>query len=154
MKRFIVLCGALALLALPTFAADGKAMGCCGKQAGIERSVANVENGVRITMTATDAKAIAMLQERSATMDKDGCADCPMHAQGVTRTVEKTANGIVITATTTDAALVAKLQQHAVTMGTAACGAKAAGKTGCCAGKATGAAAGCAHGEKAAPATT
>ncbi len=153
MKRFVALCGLIALLALPAFAGDGKAMGCCGKQAGVERSVANIDNGVRVTMTAADAKMIAMLQEKSATMDKDGCADCPMHAEGVTRTIEKTANGIVITATATDPALVAKLQKHAATMGSMACGAKAEGKAGCCA-KGKAGAAGSAHAEKPAPATT
>jgi hypothetical protein len=153
MKRFIALSGLLALLALPAFAGDGKAMGCCGKQAGIARSVANIDNGVRVTMTATDAKMVAMLQEKSATADSEGCADCPLHAKGVTRTVDRTANGIVITATATDAALVATLQKHAASMASMSCGAKADGKAGCCA-KGKAGATGCAHAEKAAPATT
>jgi hypothetical protein len=152
MKRFIVLCGVLALLALPAIAGDGKAMGCCGKQANVERSVTNTENGVRVTLTSADAKTVAMLQEKSAACDKAGCGDCPMHAEGVNRTVDKTENGIVITATATDQAMIAKLQQHAATMGSASCGAKSANKAGCCAkGKP---AAGCAHGAGTAPATT
>jgi hypothetical protein len=153
MKRFISLCGLVALLALPAFAGDGTAMGCCAKQTGVQRSVANLDNGVRITMTSTDAKTVAMLQENSAKADAEGCANCPLRAQGVTRTVEKTADGIVVTATTSDPALLAKLQQHAAMMSTASCCGKGQAKTGCC-GRGNGAGAGCQRAAKTAPAAT
>jgi hypothetical protein len=156
MRRFFVLSALVAMLAMPALAGQGKAMGCCGKQSGVQRSVANVDNGVRITMTATDPKVVASLQEMSASCGAaGGCADCPMHGEGVTRTVEKTADGIVVTATATDPAMVAKLQQHAATMGAAGCaGAKAEAKAGCCAKGAAGMAGGCPRAAAAKPATT
>ncbi len=155
MKRFLVMCGMLAMLATAAFAADEKPMGCCAKQAGVERAVVKLDNGVRVTMTSKDAKVVAMLQEKSAS-DKGCCPSCPMHAEGVTRTVEKTVDGVVVTATAADAALVAKLQQHATMEGMAGCGAKAADKAaGCCAKGAAKGMKGCPHSEKpAAPANS
>ena len=152
MKKILVLSGMMALFALSVTAGDGKAMGCCAKQDAVTRTVANIDNGVKVTLASTDAKAVAMLQEKAPTCSQGGCGDCPMHAEGVTRTVENTADGVVVTATATDMELVAKLQAHA-TKDAAACARGSEAKAGCCAkGKAE--AKGCAHGTEAAPQTT
>jgi hypothetical protein len=123
-KRMLVGLGLAALIAVPLLAGpNGPAMGagCCMSQTGVERTVTNLANGVRITLTATDPKVVETLQARTETCPKDGCADCPMHAEGVTRSVEKTANGVVITATSSDPAQVAKLQKHAASMTAGTC---------------------------------
>jgi hypothetical protein len=147
MKRLFLLFALAALLATTLIAADtAKPMACCSKAAGVERTVANLDNGVKITITAKDAKAVAMIQNMAAScgMDKDCCKDCPMMAEGVTRAVETTANGVVITATATDTKLVKAMQEHAATCGNAS-------MKGCCKGKAKSAAA-CPH-AKNSPAT-
>jgi hypothetical protein len=151
MKKILMLCGAVALLALTVAAGDGKTMGCCAKQGAINRSVTNLDNGVRIAMTSTDAKVVAMLQEKAPSCTKGGCGDCPMHGEGVTRTVDTTADGVVVTATAIDAALVASLQKHAAA--DAASCTRSDAKASCCAKGKTDAA-GCAHGAGAAPKTT
>ena len=133
MRRFFLVLALAILVAVPALAADatGKVMACCAKGAGVERTVANLDNGVRVTMTAKDSKAVAMIQEHSASCTKDdpACKDCPMAAEGVTRTVEKTDTGVVITATSSNPELVKKLQAHA-----ASCG--SGNMKGCCKGKA------------------
>ena len=134
MKRMVLLVALIALLAVPlvVMAANAaKQMSCCGKAAGVERTVANLDNGVKITLTAKDAKAVTMIQEMAAScgQDKGCCKDCPMMAEGVTRTVEKTADGVAITATATDAKLVKAMQEHAANCGNAS-------MKGCCRGKA------------------
>jgi len=130
MKRFFVLFALTLLAVAPLTAADAAGPMACCKGAGVERTVTNLENGVKVTMTAKDPKAAAMIQEMSASCAKGTpcCKDCPMAAEGVTRTVEKTESGVVITATATNPDLVKKLQAHAV---------MAAGgeMKGCCKGK-------------------
>ena len=135
MKRIALLVALIALLAGPlmVMAADAaRQMSCCGKAAGIERTVANLDNGVKITFTAKDPKAVAMIQDMAAScgQDKGCCKDCPMMAEGVTRSIEKTSSGVVITATATDAKLVKAMQEHA-----ASCGGTA--MKDCCKGKAS-----------------
>jgi hypothetical protein len=121
MKRLVLFAIVLTLAAAPLLAADPTtsapgcakhSASCCAQAAGVERSVEKLADGVRITMTAKDAKTVAMVQECA---DK-GCKDasCPMSAKGVTRKVEKTATGVVITATATDPALVTSLQNHSM----------------------------------------
>ena len=141
MKRFLLLIVLVVLTAAPLMAADAAGPMACCRAAGVERTVANLDNGVRVTMTAKDAKVVAMIQEMSATCSKDTpcCKDCPMAAEGVTRTVEKTESGIVVTATATSPDLVKKLQAHAATMaaggemkGCCKGGAKASGVGGKC----------------------
>jgi len=161
MKRVLSILGLAALLAVPAVAGDAK--GCCARQQGVTRSVAKVDNGVRITMTSTDPKTVSMLQSKAPECAKSDCDDCPMHAEGVARSVETLADGVAVTATATNAALIAKLQEHAT--GAATCS-RSDAKVGCCAksGAAaagcapahpqSSAAAGCAHGSHAAPATT
>lgn len=117
MKRIATLAVLCALLALPLLAADTPAKpsaACCLKSAGAQRTVTNLDSGVKITITGGDLKLAAMIQEETATCPKPGCSkDCPMRAEGVTRTVEKTDTGVVITATASDPEMVKKLQQHA-----------------------------------------
>ena len=118
MKRILPLTVVLAALAAGVIlAADTSTApkaGCCAKGSSVTRSVANLDNGVRITVNAANAKAVAMIQEMTVACSKDDacCKDCPMMAEGVTRTVEKTPTGVVITATATDARLVKALQEH------------------------------------------
>jgi hypothetical protein len=165
MRKFLVLFGVAALLALSAAAGDGKAMGCCAKQGAVTRSVANIANGVTVTMTSADAKMVAMMHDKAQTCSQGACDDCPMHTEGVTRSVENTADGIVVTATATDPTLVAKLQAHAAK--SAASCTRSEAKAGCCAKGTTDAAgrghgsekaksgeAGCAHGAETAPKAT
>ncbi len=120
MKRLATLTVPLALFALPLLAADTPAKapaGCCLKAAGAQRTVTNLDNGVKITITGTDPKLVAMIQDETAVCPKPGCSNaCPMRAEGVKRTVEKTDAGVVIVATSTDPAMVTKLQRHAAKM--------------------------------------
>ena len=117
MKKLYMLVALLAVAGM-AFAAENPMAGCCKKMGGVQRTVANIENGVTITMTATDPKVVAMIQEHTATCGKGmaGCKDCPMHAEGVSRSIAKTATGVVITATATTPELVKKLQAHAGAM--------------------------------------
>jgi hypothetical protein len=169
MKRIAPFAVLVALVALSPFAAasapDGAgscAPGCCAKAAGVERTAETIDNGVKITITAQDATAIAAIQERTESCRPGGCKSCPMGAEGVTRSVEKTANGVVITATASDPELVQRLQSHNPGMartghghghkaGMAGCcskGAEAKAETSGCCAKGAGAKAGCgAHGE-------
>lgn len=130
MKRSATLIVLLSLVALPLLAADTPAKpaaACCLKQAGAQRTVTNLDNGVKIAFTSADPKIVALIQEETGTCPKAGCSkECPMQAEGVTRTVEKTDAGVVITATSADAATVAKLQQHPATMWDKDCPHKAA----------------------------
>ncbi len=125
MKRIFLLLALAALAAAPIMAADAPVKadaGCCLKAAGAQHTVTNLDNGVKITITSTDPKVAAMIQDETASCPKPGCAkDCPMQAKGVTRTVEKTDAGVVITTTAADAATVKALQEHAATMWDKAC---------------------------------
>ena len=117
MKRITTLAVLCAMAALPLLAADTPAKpsaACCLKSAGAQRTVANLDNGVKVTITGADPKLATMIQEETATCPKPGCSkDCPMQAKGVTRTVEKTDTGVVITATASDPEMVKRLQEHA-----------------------------------------
>ena len=142
MKKVAVLFVAACLLALPLAADCGKdhaaaaggkghgSTGCCAKQEGVERTVTNLDNGVQVSLTASDPKVVEMLQTHSAMAGKDGCGECPMKAEGVTRSVEKTATGVVMTATATTPEAVKALQQHAAQMATGGC-MKKTEKAGC-----------------------
>ncbi|MCJ7441883.1 MAG: hypothetical protein MUO25_09935 [Thermoanaerobaculaceae bacterium] len=119
MRRIATAAVLFALIAVPLLAADAPATpsaACCLKSAGAQRTVNNLDNGVKITITGGDPKLAAMIQEETATCPKPGCSkDCPMQAKGVTRTVEKTDTGVVITATASDPEMVKKLQEHSAT---------------------------------------
>jgi hypothetical protein len=141
MKRLTVLAVAMVLAALP-LAYDNALAGCAKAAAakascpaameGVERSVANLDNGVRVTMNASDPKVIAALQRSVGSGPSDGCQTCPMHAEGVTRTVENTATGVVVTATSADGDVVKRLQAHGASPASGAgCGPAKSGS--CCA---------------------
>lgn len=136
MVRRALLCViAAAVAAVPVLAGEVSGSNCCMTQPGVERTVAQLADGVRITLTARDKATVETLQARTATCPREACGDCPMHAEGVTRTVEKTESGVTITATSSDQALVAKLQQHVEAA--AGCQARQSGeKPGCCKPKA------------------
>jgi anaerobic selenocysteine-containing dehydrogenase len=129
MRRTATFAVLFALIALPLLAADTPAKpsaDCCLKSAGAQRTVTNLDNGVKITITGADPKLVAMIQEETAACPKPGCSkDCPMQAEGVTRTVEKTDTGVVITATAGNPEMVKKLQEHAATQWDKACPHKA-----------------------------
>lgn len=113
MKRALLFLIAAAVVALPGLAGEHGSAGCCQAQTGVERTVIQLSDGVRVTLAAKDAATIEKLHSHAGICAEKGCGDCPMHAEGVTRSVEKTDTGVTITATSTDADLVAKLQQHA-----------------------------------------
>lgn len=118
---------------------------CCGKDQAVTKQVENLPNGVKITLTSSDPKVVAQIQNKTETCGKEGCKDCPMHAEGVNRTVEKIANGVVITATSADAQVVSALQKHVAGM-SAGCN-KSSAKASCCSkGEAKGS--GCSKGAK------
>ncbi len=118
MKRFVLMIALAALAAAPLMAADAAkpAAMCCLKDAGAQRTVTNLDNGVKIEIASADPKIVALIQDETATCPKPGCSQsCQMQAKGVTRTVEKTSKGVVITATSSDSAQVKALQEHAAT---------------------------------------
>ncbi len=107
MKRFLLTLVLAILVAAPMLAEEHP--GCMQAQ-GMKRTVANIDNGVKITMTCSDPKMVAEAQAKAA----KGCGgECPMSATSVTRTVENTADGAVVTATSTDPAVVKAMQEHA-----------------------------------------
>jgi hypothetical protein len=117
MKRFALALALAAVMAVPVLA-DNAPKSCCAGMDSVTKQVTNLDNGVRITMTAKDPKVVAKLQECMGGQDEKGCCkDCPMHDKAVTRKVEKTVDGIVITATTADATLAKKLQEHSAGKG-------------------------------------
>jgi hypothetical protein len=119
MRRAATFALLFALIAVPLLAADAPATpaaACCLKSAGARRTITNLDNGVKITITGADPKLVAMIQDETAACPKPGCSkDCPMRAEGVTRTIEKTDTGVVITATSSDPEIIKKLQEHAAT---------------------------------------
>lgn len=145
MKNLTVLAVVMVLAALP-LASDNALAGCPKAAAakascpaameGVERSVANLDNGVRVTMSASDPKVIAALQKNVATGPADGCQTCPMHAEGVTRTVENTASGVVVTATSANGDVVKSLQAHGASLASGSGCAPA--KSGSCCSKSKG----------------
>ena len=87
MRRIATFAMLCTLVALPLLAGDAPAnptAACCLKNAGAQRTVANLDNGVKITITGADAKLVTMIQEETASCPKPGCSkDCPMQAKGV-----------------------------------------------------------------------
>ena len=120
MKRLVTLLAVLALaVSAPVLACGAKAAGqmagCPMMMKGVERTAQNLDNGVKITMTAKDAEQVKALQASiSAEMKgESGCGDCPMHAKNVDKKVENTENGVVVMLTASDAAQVKSIQSFA-----------------------------------------
>ncbi len=126
--RVLALVVVLAFAAVTPLLAGGA---CCSKDQAVSKEVQNLPNGVKISLTSSDPKVVAQLQDKTAACGKEKCKDCPLHAEGVTRTVEKIANGVVITATSFDSQLVAAVQKHAAGMTNAGCS-KSTDKASCC----------------------
>jgi len=98
-------------LAAASFASDKPCHGGCPcKMEGVTRSVENLGDGVKVTLSAKDPKLVAMIQEKVGKREE---GDCPMMSENVNRSVETTSDGIVMTLTSGDAEMVKKLQSHA-----------------------------------------
>ena len=130
MKRFLLLFVLAALIATPVALACGKdgamkaSMGheCPAAMKGVERTVTNLDNGVRIEMTASDPKLVETLQTHVAAEAKEGCSkDCPMANAAWDRKVENTAKGVVVTLTAKSKDDVTKLQTAVAEMGKGGC---------------------------------
>ena len=107
MKRLFLVLVLVVFVSVPRRAEEHAG---CRPAPGLQRTVANLDNGVTITLTCSDPKMVAEVQARAA----KGCdSACPLSAGNVTRAVENTADGVVVTATSTDPAVVKALQEHA-----------------------------------------
>ncbi len=131
MKRFLLLTVLVALIAAPAALACGKdgAMAassngheCPAAMQGVERTVTNLDNGVKIVMTASDPKLVETLQSHVASETKEGCCpDCPMANKAWNRVVENTKDGVVVILTANSKADVTKLQTAVASMGKGGC---------------------------------
>ncbi len=115
MKNLLLVAAAL-VVAATAFAGEKPCAGCpCGME-GVTRSVENLDDGARVTLTAKDPetaeKVQKMMDERHP--GKCNCAKCkcPMMLEGVERKVEATADGVVMTVTAQDPETVKKIQAH------------------------------------------
>ena len=113
--------GLVAVSAGATFASTGglsaaKVAGFFGHapKSDVTRSVANIDNGVVITLSASGADAIAALQKREM--------GAPL------RSVEKTDTGVKVTLTSSDADVVKELQANGGRMGPGMMGGREGGK--------------------------
>jgi TusA-related sulfurtransferase len=111
MKRLLLLVASMLTLAAVSFAGSPACGDCPCRMEGVTKNVENLEDGVKVTLSATDPKLVAMIQEKMVTCEA-GRTDCPMMAKEMDRRVEKTADGMVMTITSTDKDLVKKLQTH------------------------------------------
>ncbi len=78
----------------------------------VTRTVANVDNGVTVTMTTDDATVLAALQSDDKAAGRGFANDSK-----VTFTKENVANGVKLTITSTDASEVKKIQEREANMG-------------------------------------
>lgn len=113
--------GLVAVSAGATFAASGGIAKIAGMVrpahvSDVTRSVANVDNGVVVTLSASGADAISALQKREISRPS--------------RAVEVTADGVKIMITSTDAATVKQLQDSQGRMGGGMMGKRDGGKMG------------------------
>ncbi len=133
MKKLFLSVIALTLVAsVPVLAGGHGQAACCAGMAGVERTVAKLDNGVRITLLAKDQATVTKLQAQGGACPAEHCR-CPIHAEGVHRVVERVEGGVVITATASEKALVTSLH----TMAAASCPAKSSASKGeCCKPKA------------------
>jgi hypothetical protein len=145
MKKLIILAAVFALFAGPAALACGASKTMAGNTVkmktipGVERTVTNLENGVRIQMVGMNAEAVKAVQQKmggcpKAAADrwaKGDCTGCPFAGQADwTRTVENTENGVVLTVTTTKTDDVSKIQSIASTYGLETVTAQQAAKRG------------------------
>lgn len=110
MKKLLLVALMIAVAGL-VFAGDKPCEKCPCKMEGVTKTVANLENGVKVTLSAKDPKVVAQIQEMMGKCEKGGC-ECPVMMKGVDRKTEKTADGMVMIATSADKEIVKKLQDH------------------------------------------
>ena len=110
MKKLLFVALMLAV-ATASFAGGGHCGACPCKMDGVTKSVENLDNGVKVTLSAQDPKIVAMIQEKMGKCEK-GEDDCPLMAKEMDRRAEKTADGMVMTITSADSDVVKKLQTH------------------------------------------
>jgi len=111
MKKLLLFVALMLTLATASFAGDTPCGACPCKMEGVTKSVENLDNGVKVTLSATDPKIVAMIQEKVGKCEA-GESDCPMMTKEMDRKVEKTADGMVMTITSADKDMVQKLQTH------------------------------------------
>ncbi len=131
MKRLLVLsvlialCASPAALACPQQAAMKTSEGheCPAAMKGVERTVTNLNDGVRLEMTSTDPEVVRALQAKITSDPKAAgcCKDCPLANEAWTRKVEHTKNGLVLTLTAGSPEEVRKIQAAAETMAKGGC---------------------------------
>jgi hypothetical protein len=130
MKRSLVVFALLALVvSSAAFACDKEAgMKTAGHECpvsmkGVERTVTNLDNGVRIEMASADPAMIQTLQTKMAAEGKGSCCkDCVMSNAAWSKKVENTPKGVVVTVTAGSKDEVGKLQTMAAGMTKGGCG--------------------------------
>lgn len=122
MKKLALVAAALVLvIAAPAFGCDhnkatqaAQASQCPFMMKGVDRSAANLDNGVTILLTSKDAAMVKNLQDKMAVeMKGDSGCDCPMHAKNVKTALENTSDGVKLTITSDDKEQVKVLQAFA-----------------------------------------
>ena len=112
----------LAIITVTLLAAGAAALACgekasvtgCLKSAeSIERTVKNLDDGVKIMLASNVPAMVEQLHATGGRCKSDCEKQCPMAGESVNRVVDKTDNGVVITATSADADVVKALQKHA-----------------------------------------
>jgi len=145
MKRFLLLSVLVALIATPAALACGEhaamkaGMGhdCPSMMKGVEKTVTNTADGVRIEIKATDPETVQTLQAHMTQMNAENktggcCKDCPMSNTAWNRKIENTRDGVVMILTANSPDDITKLQTAAASMTKGGCSHGAeAGKIGC-----------------------
>ena len=143
MKRFLLIAALVGLLASPAALAcggmdagmkEGDGHECPASMKGVERTVTNLDNGVRIQMTSADPALVQTLQAKITSDAKTVgcCGSCILANAAWTRKVESNEKGVVLTLTANSPAEVGKLQAAAVDLAKGGCSHEAtAGKGEC-----------------------
>jgi hypothetical protein len=131
MKRFLILTALVALVAMPAVLACEKEAGmkasmghdCPASMKGVERTVTNLDNGVRMEMTSSDPAVVKTLQTQMAADHKTGgcCKDCPLSNAAWTHKVENTDKGVIVTLTADSKDDIGKLQTAMAGMAKGGC---------------------------------
>ena len=117
MKKLVLVLAIFALAAVaPAVAGCAKheKADCPMMMKGVERSATNLDNGVVITLTTSDAEQVKALQTKLAEKMEGGCeCGCPVHGKDVKRNLENTDNGVKLTVTSDAKEQVKALQTYA-----------------------------------------
>lgn len=142
MKRHFVPFALLALVLSTAALAcdmDAKAGGheCAASMKGVERTVTNIDNGVRIELSSADSAMVQKLQAKMSGESKGSCCkDCVMSNAAWSKKVENTSKGVVVTLTAGSKDEVGKLQAKAAEMTKGGCGHMSEAEKGGCPHKA------------------